>query len=617
MNSLSFMPSSSTLHLQLPSHHHTASNTNQLSLTSVKRKRNEVDYDDPFTSLIKKTKNNSNSSQRNFLRHYPLPYHLLDYVRMSSPGVVDTSIPSNYVFQLLSTGDLLVFAKKDENLIIFRNFYEKLKDSEVSSSAGVSSLSAFSSSLQQQQQSPLIISFPIPWNEVKFTDVLCDFYSSSSGGSNVYRRKEVLLITEAGLLIFIDLLGDRDEGGEPIIQRIHLNEEKEEKLIDYAIHSFNSLLFLSNLGEVYIVERSFSASSSRRGVNEWTMTADKLNRSSSSSSNMLFGLVKSILGFSSSSSSSTVSGSASSSYTSASTKYSHLLLLKDSTSASLALTIGTNLTLWSSYLNLGNEKIVYDYEHFSSDIKRDIMKALNEQSDRESLRISFLQVDKVISSASSSSNAASEEEGSNMVTKEEKIVLMILTAASSSSMNAEGEVSLWLHLVEIPLSPSPPTSPYADGPSVDVIILHRILISNTAVFSSAPSDAGTSVAAISPMNPMMYTMPPYGWRIFLSWFAASASTGSSFRSLHSLQIDIFNIIAMTKQQHQQQGSTSQNYSFSDYSRHSLDTKISQHSLLLLKSVNNVDGIVGIVSGLTLAAVFYGCSILSSLSLYLS
>ena len=115
--------------------------------------------------------------------------------------------------------------------------------------------------------------------DIAFIDVLGEYFPRTK----IFKRKELFLGTDNGMLFFVDLLGDRTssmEPNDPVIQRIHLSDGKE-KLVHYQIREKGQgIVFQSNLGEVYVIDKPSLSK----------ITADKLMIRTSG--NALFGLIQ-------------------------------------------------------------------------------------------------------------------------------------------------------------------------------------------------------------------------------------------------------------------------------------------------------------------------------------
>lgn len=489
----------------------------RLTLTSIKRKRNEEE-EDPFTSVLKM------SNARSFLRRFPLPFNVVDSLRESSTTQ----------YHLLKTGDLLAIS--EDSVAVYRNFYEQCR--ELDPLAPASEARSFGSNR------PLSINFPISTREIRFIDCIYEYFPKTK----IFKRKELFLATESGMLFFLDLLTESTvSSNEFLIQKIHLSEEKgKEKLTNYQVIQ-QGIIFVSNLGEVYVIDKpSFNK-----------INADKLNRPSG---NLLFGLiqsgVKSLFGFNAGNSTTAVDGAV---------KFSHIQTITSST----LVTVGTHLTLWGNFQNPGSEKLIYQYESFADEIKTDISR-LTKTSD---IRISFLQVEVVSTNEESIIDVAEETEG-------KKILLLLVASSPTTSHASEGEndvkASLWLHFVEIPIYSSEVdnnTSP------VNIKILQRIHLTQDASLKShgVASDGRTS------RHPKMYSMP-LAWRVFISWISHSE------RTLQSIQIDAFNQISHARNDANKRGLLS----VEDYSS---DTHVEETDILSLEALDNVDGFCSLVSGM--------------------
>jgi hypothetical protein len=521
-----------------------SSNANQrnLTLTTVKRKRNE-EADDPFTSILKM------NSGRSFIRRFPLPDELNELLK--NPSIF---------CQFLRSGDLLVISS--ENISIYREFYDKMKEAEL--------------------PPPVVYAFPsLPAiQEIKFIDCYIDYFPRTK----ICRRKELFLITENGLIIFIDLLND---SFEPLIQRIHLinDNSSQEKLISFQLVSDQHLLLLSSFNEIYLIERQIVGSygngsnNSGGGGNRFKMTADKLVRPSNMFLNFLQTGMKSLFGFSSSNS------AVPSSPVANRLKYSQIIAIP---STSLAFTIGNYLTLWGDYASPGNEKILYEKDNFADWIKSDIRrysKSYGSTNNDREVKISFLQMENVSASENDNPTEEMEESSSNNNENNKKRILLLFLTASSetktfdSESSFESQSSIWVHLVEILLitsSTSGETQQQFSSEEVGMTILHRSFVTNEAMLSISPTRALT-------LNPRIYPMLPLSWRVFVSWISFST------KSLQCLQMDVFHQISKAKEE---RGNTG----FSDFKDFSSDSQIDLNFILSLNYLDFVDGICGVVSG---------------------
>jgi hypothetical protein len=495
----------------------------------MKRKRNQ-DYDDPFTSTLKI------SNLRSFIRKFPIPFEVNDLLKSS-----------NLACRFLRSGDLMIIS--NDKLTVFKDFYEKMKEIELSP--------------------PLVYSFPsLPSvMELKFVDSFVEYFPRTK----ICKRKELFLITENGLIILIDLMSDILE---PLIQRIHLSDatasfSSAEKLISFQIVSDQHILLLSSHNEIYLIERQLLGGASG-GSGRYKMTADKLTRPYNALLGFLQTGVKSLFGF----------GAAPSS-PSARVKYSQVFAVS---AMSLAFTVGSALTIWENFQSPGNERVFFEHETFAELIKSDIRRHSPQQRE---VKISFLQIEGVGPSAGNSDREAGgvSSDQPTLAQREDgrtSVILLLLTASSELKHEAdesfEASTSLWLHVVEFLVPPTAPTGAAGTAESVELKLLHRSLISSEAVMHVSPSRCLN-------MNPKLFAMP-LAWRVFLSWVSFSSKT------LQTLQLDVFNQVALAHST----DSSERGPGFSDFRNLSSDTAVEETQVLTLNDVDFVDGIVSVVAG---------------------
>jgi hypothetical protein len=455
---------------------------------------------------------------------------------------------------LLSTGDVLVTSS--DNLIFHKNCVHAVRAAN-GSTADVDIVTTMT-------LSPL----PVKLEEITFFDILTNKLQG-------IQNDEVILMvcaTSGSLYLWNTKSNDvshhtlKFQEDDEIIRCIQVSGKSVAfalVLVSSSIFVFclagNRVILSTSTGDIYILERFVDEQSSYQLQRTRGVVAGILNAGAK-----LFGI-------------SSFGGSD----RSQGLNYSKLIPMPRD---SQLFCIGGTLTLWSNYLQPGEEQCWYDFS-LGSCLRDDLRRALNT---RQPLRCLVLDATVMEIDRTPGNN-------SSLVT-----ILVLSAVASEQDLAAVGRdglvhASLWMHTLEVPMERNGKVVTASGNIHVagqqlqddDFHLMYRMhLADNVLIDCNHLNDNNGSQGGS--LNPKMFGMPP-SWRVFISW------TDATSKSIYCSQIDALNQSIPT-------GGNKDRYVI-DYDS-VMDTKINCSEVSTVSAITGLDGIFALRTGKILIIILF-------------